>query len=164
MASTRPARSPMAPRWETSPVSSGRRPGSAPSKPCPPMAYSGSSRSTAGVAHRSRRCSAFAFEGSLSEASRAMLRELRESDAEEVAGLFQTAYGDERPIDAEEIVSWANNSEVKTEWMRVLELDGRVVGYGDIMIEDDDVALDAAAPGGHWDIFFEWADEQARAE
>jgi len=93
-----------------------------------------------------------------------MLRELRESDAEEVAALFQTVYGDERPIDAEEIVSWANNSEVKTEWMRVLELDGRVVGYGDIMIEDDEVALDAAAPGGHWDTFFEWAEEQALAE
>ena len=90
------------------------------------------------------------------------LRELRESDAEEVAALFQTAYGDERPIDAEEIVSWVNNAELKPEWLRVLELDGRVVGYGDIMIEDDEVALDAAASVGHWDTFFEWAEEQAR--
>ena len=92
-----------------------------------------------------------------------MLRELRESDAEEVAALFQTVYGDERPIDAEEIVSWVNNAELKPEWLRVLELDGRVVGYGDIMIEDDEVALDVAASVGHWDTFFEWAEEQARA-
>jgi len=97
-------------------------------------------------------------------ASDATLRELRESDAEEVAALFHTVYGDERPIDAEEIVSWVNNAEVKTEWMRVLELDGRVVGYGDIMVEGDEVALDTAAPAGHWDTFFEWAEEQARAE
>ena len=93
-----------------------------------------------------------------------MLRELRESDAEEVAALFQSVYGDERPIDAEEIVSWVNNAELKPEWLRVLELDGRVVGYGDIMIEDDEVALDAAASAGHWDTFFEWAEEQARAD
>jgi mycothiol synthase len=92
-----------------------------------------------------------------------MLRELRESDAGEVATLFRSVYGDERPIDAEEIVSWVNNAELRPEWLRVLELDGRVVGYGDIMIEGDEVALDTAAPAGHWDTFFEWAEEQARA-
>ncbi len=91
-----------------------------------------------------------------------MLRKLRESDAGEVADLFRSVYGDERPIDAEEIVSWVNNAELRPEWLRVLELDGRVVGYGDIMIEDDEVALDAAAQVGHWDTFFDWAEEQAR--
>jgi hypothetical protein len=33
-----------------------------------------------------------------------VLRELRESDAEEVAELFRVIYGDTRPIDAREIV------------------------------------------------------------
>ena len=92
-----------------------------------------------------------------------MLRELRESDAEGVAALFRSVYAAERPMDAEEIVSWVNNAELKPEWLRVLEVDGRVVGYGDIMIEDDEVALDTAALAGHWDAFVEWAEEQARA-
>ena len=92
-----------------------------------------------------------------------MLRGLRESDAEDVAGLFRAAFGDERPIDAAEIVSWFKNEELKPDWLRVLELEGQVVGYGDIQIEDNELALDAAAPG-HWETFFEWAEERARAE
>lgn len=91
------------------------------------------------------------------------LRELRESDAESVAALYRLVFGDQRPIDAAEIVSWLDNEELRPEWLRVLERDGRVVGYGDIVIERQEVALDAAAPG-HWDIFFEWAEKRARAE
>ena len=92
-----------------------------------------------------------------------MLRGLRESDAEDVAGLFRAAFGDERPIDAAEIVSWFKNEELKPDWLRVLELEGQVVGYGDIQIEGNELALDVAAPG-HWETFFEWAEERARAE
>ena len=92
-----------------------------------------------------------------------MLRELRESDAEEVAALYRAAFGDERPMDAAEIVSWFQNEELKPDWLRVLELEGRVVGYGDIQIEGDELALDVAAPG-QWETFFEWAEERARAE
>jgi len=66
-------------------------------------------------------------------------------------------------MDAEEIISWFNNAELRREWLQVLELDGRVVGYGDILIEDDEVALDTAAPEGHWDTFVEWAEKEARA-
>jgi mycothiol synthase len=92
-----------------------------------------------------------------------VLRLLRESDAEEVAAVYRDAFGDERPIDAEEIVSWFRNTELKPERLQVLELDGRVVGYGDIWIANDEVALDVAAPG-HWQTFFEWAEEAARAQ
>jgi mycothiol synthase len=92
-----------------------------------------------------------------------MLRELREGDAEEVAALYRAAFGDQRPMDAAEIVAWLQNEELKPDWLRVLEIEGRVVGYGDIQIEGDDLALDVAAPD-HWQAFFEWAEERARAE
>ena len=42
----------------------------------------------------------------------------------------------------------------------MLELDGRVVGYGDIWIGGD-AALDVAAPG-HWDVFLDWAEARGR--
>jgi mycothiol synthase len=92
-----------------------------------------------------------------------LLRLLREEDAEEVVALYRAAFGDQRPIDAQEIVSWLNNPELKNEWLRVLEVDGRVVGYGDIWIDNGEVALDVAAPG-YWQTFFEWAEERARVE
>jgi ribosomal protein S18 acetylase RimI-like enzyme len=91
------------------------------------------------------------------------LRELRETDAAAVAGLFRAAFGENRPIDAEEIVSWVHNQELDPDWLRVLELDGRVVAYGDIWIAGNELALDAAAPG-HWERMFGWAEERARAE
>ncbi len=57
------------------------------------------------------------------------------------------AYGDARPLDAEEIRSWLRNEELEPEWLQVLEEDGRVVGYGDIWVQTDEVVLDVAAPG-----------------
>jgi mycothiol synthase len=92
-----------------------------------------------------------------------MLRPLRESDADAVVALYERAFGDQRPIDAQEIVSWFRNPELDSEWLRVLELDGRVVGYGDILISDDVVAVDVAAPD-HWDVFLAWAEDTARAK
>ncbi len=93
-----------------------------------------------------------------------MLRELRQSDAESVAALFRSVFGDQRPIDAAQIVSWIRNEELEPEWLQVLELDGRVVGYGDIVVDAREVALDVAAAPEQWDMFFEWAEERARAE
>lgn len=90
------------------------------------------------------------------------LRELRASDAEDVAPLFEAAFGDDRKVDAEEVRSWLRNDELKPEYLRVLEDDGRIVGYGDIWPQSDEVALDVAAPG-HWEPFFAWAEEHARA-
>jgi mycothiol synthase len=88
---------------------------------------------------------------------------LRETDADEIVGLYRLAYGDARPVDADEIVSWVRNPEIPPEWLRVLEVDGRVVGYGDIWIDDGEVALEVAAPS-HWRTFLEWAEATARAE
>jgi ribosomal protein S18 acetylase RimI-like enzyme len=92
----------------------------------------------------------------------ASLRELREGDADDVVALFRAVFGDERSIDAQQVVSWVRSAAFKPEWLQVLELRGRVVGYGDVVIDDKEVALDAAA-AGHWETFFEWAEEQARA-
>jgi mycothiol synthase len=90
-----------------------------------------------------------------------VLRELREGDAEDVVDLYRASFGDERPMDAAEIASWVRNEELKAEWLRVLELEGRVVGYADIVIEGDELLLDAAAPG-HWQTAYTWAEERAR--
>jgi len=89
------------------------------------------------------------------------LRELRADDAQRVAELFVEAFGDARRLDAEEIRSWLGSTTLKPEWLRVLEDDGEVVGYGDIVIEGGDLALDVAAPG-RWDAFFDWAEGEAR--
>ena len=89
------------------------------------------------------------------------LRELRADDAEQVAALFDAAFGDVRLVDAEEIRTWLANDDLKPEWLRVLEVDGRVVGYGDIYPGEHDLALDGAAPG-HWAAFFDWAENEAR--
>jgi mycothiol synthase len=91
-----------------------------------------------------------------------VLRELREEDAEGVAALFEAAFGAARRLDAEEVRSWLRNTELQPELLRVLERDGRVVGYGDLWFEGGDVALDVAAPG-EWAAFFDWAEREGRA-
>ena len=90
------------------------------------------------------------------------LRELRVDDAEDVAALFVSAYVAARQVDAEEIRSWLDNTEIRPEWTRVLVEDGRVVGYGDIWPHDgEDLMLDVAAPG-YWAPFLDWAESEAR--
>ncbi len=90
-----------------------------------------------------------------------LLRELRDGDAEQVADLFAAAFGADRLIDAEEVRSWLRNEELRPEWLRVLEEDSRIVGYGDVWIQEDAVALDVVAPG-RWAVFFDWAEAEAR--
>jgi mycothiol synthase len=92
--------------------------------------------------------------------SSSLLRPATEADAEAVAGLFTEAFGDWRPTDAEEIRSWLRNDEVLPENIRVLEVDGRVAGYGDVWL-DGDVELDMAAPD-HWNVFLDWAEQRGR--
>jgi mycothiol synthase len=93
--------------------------------------------------------------------SSSRLRRLQAEDAEPVAALFRETYGDARRLDAEEIRSWLRNKEIEPEWLQVLEEEGRVVGYGDIWVQEDEVALDVAAPG-RWSSFFDWAESAAR--
>jgi len=94
--------------------------------------------------------------------SSSLLRAVHDSDADAVAALFVESFGDARPLDAEEIRTWLRNEVIRPEWMRVLERDGAVAGYGDIWIQDGEVALDVAAPGC-WDAFFDWAEEEGQS-
>jgi ribosomal protein S18 acetylase RimI-like enzyme len=89
------------------------------------------------------------------------MRELRTEDAEAVAALFVECYGRARLLDPEEVRSWLRNTEFEPAWLRVLEEDGRVVGYGDIWPQERDLTLDVAAPG-RWEAFFDWAEREAR--
>jgi ribosomal protein S18 acetylase RimI-like enzyme len=93
--------------------------------------------------------------------SSSLLRPLRTADAERVAALFDEAFGAERTVDAEEIRSWLRNEELEPDWLRVLEAEGTVIGYGDIWPEARELTLDVAAPGS-WEPFFEWAEAAAR--
>jgi mycothiol synthase len=88
------------------------------------------------------------------------LRELREADAEAVARLFREAYGVARPIDAGEVRQWLSSGLLEDDQARVLEVDGRVVGYADVSVAEY-AELDFAAPG-HWDVFLEWAEARTR--
>src|ERR687886_2864818 len=92
---------------------------------------------------------------------RRVLRPLEAEDAGRVAALYRRAFGDARHIDPEEVRSWHRNDQLEPEWLRVLEVDGLVVGYGDIEIHDDEVALDVAAPG-RGEPFLDWAEEAGR--
>lgn len=92
-----------------------------------------------------------------------VFRPLRESDADAVVAVYDVTFGEQRPIDVGEVVAWVRNSELKSDWLRVLEVEDRVVGYGDIVVTDDVVAVEVAAPG-HWDVFLDWAEATARAE
>ena len=74
-----------------------------------------------------------------------VLRPLEESDVDAVLAVYREAWGDARPIHADELRSWLRNPEVDPESLRVLEIDGRVVGYGDTTIADGVVAVEVAA-------------------
>lgn len=63
-------------------------------------------------------------------------------------------------MDADEIRSWLRNPEIPSGDVRVLERDGRILGYADITV-DDVVHLDVAAPGS-WDVLFAWAEGRAQ--
>lgn len=91
-----------------------------------------------------------------------MLRRPRESDANAIVALYREAFGDARPIDAEEVRRSLRSTQLDPDWFRVLELEGRVVGYGDVFVADEWVGLEAAAPG-HWEPLLEWAEGLARA-
>ena len=88
------------------------------------------------------------------------LRPLRADDAEAVAALFVESFGDTRQVDAEEIRSWLGNAEFDPGWLRVLETDEGVAGYGDIFPDEDEIALDVVARQ-RWDVFFDWAESEA---
>src|SRR6478752_6152507 len=86
-------------------------------------------------------------------------RELREEDAEQVAALFVDAFGGARKLDAHEVASWLRDPDLTHENLRVIEEDGRVVGYCDIAPRRDALFIDLAAPG-RWAEVLDWAEEQ----
>jgi mycothiol synthase len=89
-----------------------------------------------------------------------VLRELRAADADAVAALIREA-NPHRPIDAEEVRSWLTQGVVDPADIRVLDDDGRAVGYVDILQRDDLVYLDPTGTGRE-DELLEWAEARAR--
>lgn len=95
--------------------------------------------------------------------SKQTLRPLREADVDQVVELYRQAWGDARPMDRDELLSWLRNPEIDPESMRVLEAGDTVVGYGDVFVEDGVLALEVAAPA-QWPTFLEWAEAVATRE
>jgi ribosomal protein S18 acetylase RimI-like enzyme len=93
----------------------------------------------------------------------AELRPLCEADADAVAELFVTAFGDSRRMDGDEIREWLRNEALQPENLCVLVEAGNVVGYGDIWIDGGTLDLDVAAPG-RWDALYDWAERRGREE
>jgi ribosomal protein S18 acetylase RimI-like enzyme len=94
--------------------------------------------------------------------SSSRLRELREEDAGQVAALFGAAFGEARKLDAREITSWLRDPDLQPENLRVLEADGRIVGYCDIAPRGDVLLVDLAAPG-RWTELLDWAEGNVSA-
>jgi ribosomal protein S18 acetylase RimI-like enzyme len=88
------------------------------------------------------------------------LRELREDDAEQVAALFAETFGEARKLDAREVASWLRDPDLRPEDLRVLEEDGRAVGYCDVAVRKDALFVDLVAPG-HWLELLDWAEREA---
>lgn len=91
-----------------------------------------------------------------------LLRALREEDAEQVAALFAEAFGGARKLDAREVASWLRDPALDPENLRVLEENGRIVGYGDVARRGDVLFADIAAPG-RWAELVDWVESQALA-
>jgi mycothiol synthase len=89
-----------------------------------------------------------------------MLRELRAEDAEAVAALIRAA-DPGRGIDAEEVRSWLSHVALDPDEVRVLEVDGAVVGYVDLLRSEELAHVDPSGPG-HEDALLEWAEARAR--
>ena len=68
-----------------------------------------------------------------------------------------TAFGEARRLDAREVASWLRDPDLRQEHLRVLEEDGRVVGYCDVAPRNDALFVDLAAPG-------RWGELLGRAE
>ena len=90
-----------------------------------------------------------------------VLRPLREGDVDAVVAIYREAWGASRPIGAGELRSWLRSSEIDPGSLCVLEIDERIVGYGDVAVADGVVALEVAAPD-YWDHFLAWAEDTAR--
>lgn len=87
-------------------------------------------------------------------------RELREEDAQQVAALFVDVFGGARRLDEHEVASWLRDPDLHHEHLRVLEEDGRIVGYCDIAPRGDVLFVDLAAPD-RWSDLLDWAEGQA---
>jgi ribosomal protein S18 acetylase RimI-like enzyme len=80
------------------------------------------------------------------------VRELRITDADAVAALLESANA-KRHVDAEEVRSWLDHAAIDPADLRVLEEDGRVVGYVDVVVGEDlgwisILGVDAESPTG----------------
>ena len=92
--------------------------------------------------------------------SSSRLRALRQEDAEQVAALYAATFGEARKLDAREVRSWLRDPDLRPEDLRVLEEDGRTVGYCDVAVRKDALFVDVVAPG-RWSELLDWAEGEA---
>lgn len=91
-----------------------------------------------------------------------VLRAPRESDAEAIVSCFRVAFGDDRHVDAEEILRWLASTDLR---LKVAETGGRIVGFADLVHNpaNDELEMCIAAHGFER-AFLDWAERSARAE
>jgi len=77
-----------------------------------------------------------------------------------VAALFVAAFGEARKLDAREVRTWLRDPDLRPEDLRVLEEDGRAVGYCDVAVRQDALYVDLVAPG-RWAELLDWAEGEA---
>jgi mycothiol synthase len=94
--------------------------------------------------------------------SSSLRRPLREEDAEAVAALFVSTFGEARKLDSREVASWLRDPDLNADDLCVLEEDGSVVGYCDLGARGDTLFVDVAAPG-RWSELLDWAEEETTA-
>jgi ribosomal protein S18 acetylase RimI-like enzyme len=92
-----------------------------------------------------------------------VLRAPTELDIPAIVGCFATAFGTDRPVDENEVASWLADDEMEPDLIRVLEIDGKVVGYCDLLrvARSDELEICLAAQD-HESTLLNWAEDLAR--
>ncbi|MFN8224636.1 MAG: GNAT family N-acetyltransferase [Gaiellales bacterium] len=90
------------------------------------------------------------------------LRAPTERDIPAIVGCFASAFGDERLVDDAEVRGWLASGELDEDLVCVLEVNGAVVGYGDLIrVPRNDELEVCIAAAGHEVLMLDWAERVA---
>lgn len=94
---------------------------------------------------------------------RPTFREARIGDVDLIVTCFERAFGDDRRVDRAEVESWLSSSDVAEDSTCVVQVEGRVVGYADVVhvAKNDELELCIAAHG-YESFLLDWAESLAR--